>query len=627
MQNQVSRAARTVTALALAASAALATASCGDGFAEEQAPIRLAALAISPGALDLGQVEAGHVAQSTIELRNMGDRSVPLDSIAIDAAGAAAGFVRGISTCGAKLGPGESCDVAIRLVPQALGPLAGGLAVVSGSQHAVVPLAAAAARRVSIALAGGGAGTVTSTPAGLSCGATCEALFDTDAITLTAAPGAGAILVGWSLPACGQGPACTLPPGLEPLAVTATFAPTGAGTLALTFAGDATGEVQIEASWPETTLVTCFASCNVPIEPGVEYTLTAATPSGFGGITGACATTTGTCWFDGAAGTLGATATFTKDPKERWTRLPAGTAVRSLAYDGAGNLIVALAPSGLAKLSPAGATSWTLPLAGVRHVATGPGNTIYVLNGMLRKLDPDGAELWARPLPPEAQGGGAADFERSLAVGADGAVAVRGSNGVARWDAAGALSWATVLIDGPRSVVIDAAGVVHAAQPSAFGDSVDVVRFSPAGVALPPLEFYTGEYHAVLALDGAGQLMATSSGHSSVILETDAFWRVLSTSDGDWVPTGAAGAGTGDVLWVYQPSELGWPVCPWTARRYSAAGAERWSLARQMTSSWLWGSLGATPGQLAAGPSGELAVGGTYTGLSYTGAWVQTFAP
>jgi hypothetical protein len=41
----------------------------------------------------------------------------------------------------------------------------------------------------------------------------------------------------------------------------------------------------------------------------------------------------------------------------------------------------------------------------------------------------------------------------------------------------------------------------------------------------------------------------------------------------------------------------------------------------------LFGPLGVTPASLTAGPSGELAVGGTYTGLTYTGGWIQTFAP
>jgi hypothetical protein len=198
---------------------------------------------------------------------------------------------------------------------------------------------------------------------------------------------------------------------------------------------------------------------------------------------------------------------------------------------------------------------------------------------------------------------------------------------MARWDAAGTLTWSLPVIKGPPAVAIGAGGVVHAAQDSPYTDAMDVARFAPDGSALPLIEFYMGLYHGMIAVDGAGQLMGTSSGHSSVAFETAAFSDVLSTNDADWVPTGIAGAGTGDVLWVYQPSDMSWPATAWSAHRYTAAGALLWSLARDATSVPLFGPVGATPLDLAAGPDGQLAVGGTYTGLTYTGGWIQTFAP
>jgi hypothetical protein len=435
----------------------------------------LPSLVLQPASLSLGRVEAGHLAQGTIEIRNAGAIAAPLDSIAVTGA---AGFARGISTCGAVLGPGESCDVTIRLVPQALGPLAGSLAVVSGGVGYTAPLAAVGARRVSVAIAGSGAGTVTSAPAGIDCGAAtaCEALFDTDAITLTAAPGASSVLVGWSVGACGQGATCSVPAQLEPLAITVSFAQGGTAALDLVIAGDASGEVQIEGLFSGVPPVTCFASCTVPLQPGTTYELTAATPSGFGGIAGACTSADGPCTFTAPVGTVAATVTFAKDPKERWTRLPGAAPVRALAYDGSGNLIVAAA--GVTKLSPAGGTMWTVPLGGVHHLAAGPGGTIYVVDTVLRKLDASGAEQWARALPPHAEGcGAAAAFERCLAVGADGAVAIHGTTGVARWDAAGALSWALPVPSGLRAVAIDVgrrragdARVLHGRVPRDAGD-------------------------------------------------------------------------------------------------------------------------------------------------------------
>jgi hypothetical protein len=69
----------------------------------------------------------------------------------------------------------------------------------------------------------GGAGSVTSTPAGIACERTCEAAFDSStAVTLTAAPAAGSRFAGWSGPCSGTG-ACTLTLAAA-ATVTATFA-------------------------------------------------------------------------------------------------------------------------------------------------------------------------------------------------------------------------------------------------------------------------------------------------------------------------------------------------------------------------------------------------------------------
>jgi len=47
--------------------------------------------------------------------------------------------------------------------------------------------------------------------------------------------------------------------------------------LALVFAGDATGEVQVEDLASAGPPVTCFASCTVPLVPGASYAITPST--------------------------------------------------------------------------------------------------------------------------------------------------------------------------------------------------------------------------------------------------------------------------------------------------------------------------------------------------------------
>ena len=70
---------------------------------------------------------------------------------------------------------------------------------------------------------GAGAGTVTSTPVGIDCGATCLANFDSGtAITLTATAGAGSTFGGWTDCPVPSGNQCAVTMN-APAAVTATF--------------------------------------------------------------------------------------------------------------------------------------------------------------------------------------------------------------------------------------------------------------------------------------------------------------------------------------------------------------------------------------------------------------------
>ncbi|HYD54679.1 MAG TPA: glycoside hydrolase family 9 protein, partial [Gemmatimonadaceae bacterium] len=88
--------------------------------------------------------------------------------------------------------------------------------------------------------AGTGAGTVTSSPAGISCGAACSASYTSGAsVTLTATPAAGSTFAGWT--GCtGTGATCTISMTAA-RSVTATFNSSPVTTYALTVTKSGTG--------------------------------------------------------------------------------------------------------------------------------------------------------------------------------------------------------------------------------------------------------------------------------------------------------------------------------------------------------------------------------------------------
>ncbi|MBX3160021.1 MAG: choice-of-anchor D domain-containing protein [Deltaproteobacteria bacterium] len=574
-----------------------------------------------PPAFDFGQLQIGVSAQATFELRNDGATPAAIDAIAVTGGG----FARGLGTCGAELAPGASCDIVVSATPQALGAGAGALTVQSAGESYDAGLAARGARRITVVVEG--TGTITSSPSGIDCGGDCTGLFESD-VTLTATPGASAQLVGWSIPECGDSATCTLPADVAPATVTASFVSAGPSSIDITFAGDASGEVQV---WLEgvATPVSCFASCSIPAMPDQRVEVLASTPSGFGGITGDCDVSGGYCFLTAPPGTAAITVTFTKDPKEQWTRF-VSPGVRTAAFDGTDALVVG-GSAGISKLSPAGATVWSITLPAVA-LAVGPADSIYVNTGThVVKLDAGGATQWTVPLDPRSVGCPATGhFVHCIAVAPDGAVAVHGSTGVARWDATGAPTWSVPIALTPHfGVAIDLAGVVMAEKEDpATAESVDVVRFSPAGVALSTLEDVSPQYHGMITVDGAGNLITSSSGHSRAYLRAytpTPISRDLTIASSSFVENGVASLGTGELAWIHFLGDLTL-IADWRVRRITSTGSEPWTLTRRRISSVLKES-GTVPIDIAGSPTGRIAIVGQYHGLTTASGWVQTYIP
>ncbi len=134
-----------------------------------------------------------------------------------------------------------------------------------------------------IMVAGSGKGTVTSSPAGITCTASaCSADFDPDTVvTLTAVPGTGSVFAGWSGACAGTVPTCDVTLA-NAATVTATF-DVARYAVTVTKSGAGTGMVAGNG-------LNCGPTCTKMVEHGTMLSL-AATPgnlSVFAGWGGAC---------------------------------------------------------------------------------------------------------------------------------------------------------------------------------------------------------------------------------------------------------------------------------------------------------------------------------------------------
>ncbi len=158
---------------------------------------------------------------------------------------------------------------------------------------------------------GSGSGTVTSSPAGINCGATCTAEFpEGETVVLTASPSIGSQFTGWS--GCEEEPTeteCEVTMS-DDVSVSATFdlEPPSEFALAVALAGSGSGTVTSSPAG-----INCGVDCSDAYATGTKVTLAATPASGsiFSGWSGDC-TGTGSCVVTMSAA-RSVTATFTKE--------------------------------------------------------------------------------------------------------------------------------------------------------------------------------------------------------------------------------------------------------------------------------------------------------------------------
>jgi phospholipase C len=142
---------------------------------------------------------------------------------------------------------------------------------------------------LTVILQGSGTGTVTSNPAGINCGTTCNASFPLNTqVTLTATAGANSSFAGWGGACSGTSLTCTVTLSTS-LSATATF--NVVPLLTVQLLGNSSGTVT--SSPPG---INCPQTCGANFAPGTQVTLT-ETPenSNFVGWGLACTGYTTTC--------------------------------------------------------------------------------------------------------------------------------------------------------------------------------------------------------------------------------------------------------------------------------------------------------------------------------------------
>lgn len=198
------------------------------------------------------------------------------------------------STCSRSFGTGST--VTLTATPATGSAFSGWSGDCSGTGSCILSMSQARSvtaaftffsETLSVSTSGTGSGTVSSSPAGISCGSTCAHTYTFGtSVTLTAAPAADSVFSGWSGACSGTG-TCTVSMS-QAKSVIATFTLTPE-TLSVSKSGSGT-----VSSSPAG--ISCGATCSSAYAHGTSVTLTATSASGsrFAGWSGACSGT-GTC--------------------------------------------------------------------------------------------------------------------------------------------------------------------------------------------------------------------------------------------------------------------------------------------------------------------------------------------
>ena len=243
---------------------------------------------------DFGPFAQGQTSGSiNLSFINAGYKPTGTLATALGGVGAVA-FTLGVDGCaGRVLAPSASCSVGVTFHPPAVGTFAAAVTLTGtpgGTATVAITGTGTPGPQTLTVSAGAGGGTVSSLPAGVSCATiSCSASFAYGtSVTLTAAPAAGFVFVGWSNACTNASGTCAVSM-THAQSVTATFV--SASNLLLFTSGAGAGAVSASPAGSP-----CGPGCQAyPSGASVVVTATENPGSRFSGWSDACAGASNPC--------------------------------------------------------------------------------------------------------------------------------------------------------------------------------------------------------------------------------------------------------------------------------------------------------------------------------------------
>ena len=538
---------------------------------------RATLLAFTPAVFDAGLVAIGDEAITDVTVQNAGTTAIT--GVAAEVTGPA--FTLASTTCTGTLAASATCIARVRFAPDALGLADGTLSVRGAEDLASLALVGGGGRRITVTTTG--AGTITSTPAGIDCGTACTGLFTGD-VELRAAAGADAVFGAWTAGPCAGSTAavCAVPAGTAAVTAAARFDVDNTIEVTIDRAGDGLGELDYAIDFG--TWQPCASHCVVPVTSGQNVSLRAVSPSVFTGWSGACSGTNPECELTVTADRQ-VTATFAKDPGELLTRFVTFPAYH-ITYAPSGDLIgIGGSSSGTVVSRATGDAAtviWSRELPssaglGVAGFDTDSAGNVFVLLGnkqssttplQLHKVTAAGAVAWTRVLTG-TRFGEQESFPDNLAVTTTDDVAVLANlavfSDVQLHDGDGTATTPPLWTRrAPRYAYGVAAGptggVLLAVEDESSPDNAEVLPITAAGDVLASLGRLPGGYETSLTSDSTGAPVAATSGHSRYAVSQGLGTLTFDTTDSHaYTSHGVAVDGTDHVAAIRYASDSSFP--------------------------------------------------------------------